>query len=261
MVADVPTIKEEIARRIEAKRRFLAAHPRYAARLWREPKSAKASAHERRLRAALGTISTSAELRDKLPELIPCRPYCTDRLPGPVYVRRAEVALQCRFIQLNGPNLQVWLLFDIDRPAARAAFDEVAPPNFIAVNPENGHAHLAYLLKVPILKNARPGPVNFAADVESGMQRRLSADTAYSGLLIKNPMHEAWHVTWKAPTAYLLADLAKTLTRDDISHRERCRSLTTGLGRNVTMFDETRQWAYLNVLTHKRNGGTREGYQ
>lgn len=152
------------------------------------------------------------------------------------------------------------MTFDIDRQDAHAAYAGLAVPNYIAINPENGHAHMGYLLKVPIFKHARSGPLIFATDVERGLQRRLGADPAYCGLMTKNPLHEAWHVTWIAPQPYLLADLAKSLTRRDMAAGKRCQTLSTGLGRNVAVFDETRHWSYCKILAFKRNDGTRQGW-
>ena len=256
---ECPTIRELIDEKLKRRRQFLAANSPPKPRK-RETRPAKPFRHERILRAALTDVISSATLLKEFPRLIPPRPYCTDRLEGGVYIRSAAVALQCRHIQLNGPTLQVWMTFDIDRQDAHAAYAGLAIPNYTAINPENGHAHIGYLLKVPIFKHARSGPLIFAADVERGLQRRLGADPAYCGLMTKNPLHEAWHVNWIAPQPYLLADLAAPLTRADMAPGKRCQTLSTGLGRNVAVFDETRYWSYRNILAFKRNDVTRESW-
>jgi hypothetical protein len=125
----------------------------------------------------------------------------------------------------------------------------------------NGHAHLGYLLNAPILKYGRPGPLAFAADVERGLRRRLGADPAYGGLLVKNPIHESWVVSWIAPLPYQLTDLANPLKRADMVADKRCEAQLTELGRNVAVFDETRRWSYRAILQFKRNDGARDGWR
>lgn len=68
--------------------------------------------------------------------------------------KRRDIALKRRHLQLNGKQAIVWLNFDVDRPDAHfAARDADLPvPSFIAGYPANGHAHLAYLLAVPVLQ-------------------------------------------------------------------------------------------------------------
>lgn len=247
-----PTIREAIEARSESRRKYLAANRSPVRKVYTDGRQRAFKV----LYAALNDVTSPERLRRTFPRLVPRYPYCTDRFPGPVFVRSAEVALQCRHIQLNGPGVQVWMLFDVDRKDAAAAWGDTAAPNFIATNADNGHAHLAYLLKVPILKYARPGPLAFAADVERGLQRLLDADPNYCGMLTKNPVHEDWRVTWVAAKPYLLGDLAKALGPREMSVRKRCPNLGTGLSRNVTVFDETRRWSYGEILPFKRHGGS-----
>ena len=39
---------------------------------------------------------------------------------------------------------------------------------------------------------ARRGPLAYAAAVAEGLRRSVDGDTGYSGLMTKNPLHEAW---------------------------------------------------------------------
>jgi hypothetical protein len=95
------------------------------------------------------TISRTGPLRERFPLLLPPRPYCTDdhNTQG-LRIRSRALALRCRYIQLNGPSLATWLLFDIDRKDACFAAEEgnLPPPNFIAVTRKGEHkgrAHMA----------------------------------------------------------------------------------------------------------------------
>ena len=65
-------------------------------------------------------IAPGAEVvRAGFGELIPARPYCTDELRDGLQIRQRKQAISCRHIQVNGPRVVSWLLFDVDRPDAR----------------------------------------------------------------------------------------------------------------------------------------------
>jgi hypothetical protein len=86
----------------------------------------------------------------------------------------------------------------VDTPAAYfAAYDgNVAEPNVISVNPRNGHAHVSYCLTVPVLRQEQSKSYKFLQAVKRGYTRRLEADTAYCGLIVKNPLHDMWRTSW-----------------------------------------------------------------
>ena len=254
------TIREDIEARSERRRKYRAADPGTVRRAARTQKSESSYRPFELLYAAIGEVTSAESLRERFPRLIPRRPYCTDTFPGPIFKRSAEVALQSRNIQLNGPGVQVWMAFDVDHDNAAEAWKGAVAPSFVAVNPDNGHAHIGYLLKVPLLKYARRGPLAFAADMESRLRLRLGADPNYSGLLTKNPLHGDWRVDWIAQQPYLLGDLAKAITPSGIFARNQCPSLATGLGRNVAVFDEVRHWSYREIMRFKRHGGTSEAW-
>jgi Replicase family/Primase C terminal 1 (PriCT-1) len=86
------------------------------------------------------------------------------------------------------------------------------------------------------------------------MRRRLGADPAFSGLLIKNPLHADWRVTWVHDHAYTLDELGEYLFAHDT--RRDPRREVRGLSRDCDTFDHTRYWAYANVLEFKRKGDT-----
>ena len=65
-------------------------------------------------------------------------------------------SLQRRHIQLNGPASFRWMPHDIDHASAYFAHRDanMPEPNFIAINPENGHGHSAVLLTMPVARHA-----------------------------------------------------------------------------------------------------------
>ena len=146
---------------------------------------------------------------------------------------------------------------DIDYAGAYFAHRDanLPEPNFIAINPANGHAHSAMLLATPVARHSasRDGPLRFFAAVERGYARRLGADRHYVGLITKNPVHPHWRVEWRRDVPYTLPELADWLFFEDM-RPDKSIETTLGAGRNVTVFDELRQIAYQEVLSFKRAG-------
>jgi hypothetical protein len=135
-------------------------------------------------------------------ELIPPRPYCGDDYSCGIKVLPRAQALNFRHIQFNRPNSIDWMCFDIDCADAYRSWDDanLPAPTLICVNPDNGHAHLAYLLSTPVhrFRSSARRPLEWFADIERGYRRRLGADTAFNGVILKNPLHLDWRVRWLA---------------------------------------------------------------
>ena len=122
---------------------------------------------------------------------LPPKPYATDDLATGLRIMPRQKALGRKFLSLNGPFNLTWMSFDIDRDKAHlaASIADLPAPNFTAVNPANGHAHVAYLLRTPVSKHATSSTKarDYAAGVERGIRRRLGGDVRFVGLITKNP--------------------------------------------------------------------------
>jgi hypothetical protein len=120
-------------------------------------------------------------------------------------IRQKQFALVRRHIQLNGPASFSWMPHDIDHAGAYFTHRDanLPEPNFIAINPENGHGHSAVLLATPVARHAaaRVEPLHFYGAVERGIARRIGADRHYSGLITKNPVLGDWHQFAVCPSA------------------------------------------------------------
>jgi hypothetical protein len=175
-----------------------------------------------------------------------CRLCITDR----------EHALDFTYIQFNHPLIRRWLIFDVDGEDAytRAEDRQCPPPTFIALNPENGHGHLGYVLSTPVTAFASSSQkaLRFCEDVERGMIRRLGADFAYSGFLAKNPLSQQWKTDWQAETPYDLGRLNDCLDKAD--KRKFPQGEIFGVGRNLTLFDRVRKIAYRRCRASKITG-------
>ena len=178
----------------------------------------------------------------KLPSRVAC---CDSPSDGVTYRHRAD-ALKCAHIAPNSRHLCWCLLFDVDRPAAVfAAVDAgLPPPTWIAENPTNGHAHVAYLLSYPVPRSdaARLKPLRTLARIEHGIRAALAADAGYAAFLTKTPFHARW-VTHEGPAEGYDFDFLREFLPDNLP-LPRKKSEAAGLGRNVRLFDDLRAWAY-----------------
>jgi hypothetical protein len=202
--------------------------------------------------------SNLAYTADLFRDTLPRKPYCTDDFQDGLTVRSRSIAVQRRYVQPNPPTVRVWLVFDVDREqAAMAAQDaNLATPTWTAQNPTNGHAHLAYGLRFPVATgDAQARPLRLAAAVEAAYRDRLGADRSYSGLTCKNPVHPAWRTRWGPQTLYELAELADHVDLTPYATRRQKALESVGLGRNVTVFDATRRWAYAAVREYWQPNG------
>lgn len=196
-------------------------------------------------------------LRQQFPELLPRRIFAANDIEQGLRFCPRDEALAYRHISLDPRNVTRWLTFDIDRPDGYfAAHDANLPaPNFRAVNPANGHAHVSYALLTPVSNAAasRQKPLDFLAAVQRGYTKRLGADPRYVGLIAKNPTHPHWRSDWPAPEPYTLPQLADWLFPADTAWDRRPET-AIGVGRNVTIFDELRRFAYREVRRFKVTG-------
>lgn len=196
--------------------------------------------------------------RDRLPP----RLYCADNLESGLQFAYAQTAIKRRYIQPNRPAIKSWLPFDGDIPGiGRTQYwkdREIPAPNIVAENPANLHAHLFYGLEIPIntvdptLKAAK-----YAAAVQYALMIKLGADPRYNGRTAKNPLSSFWNVRTYQQYLYTLDWLADYLDLGKVDTRR--RSVDYGIGRNCTLFDTLRRYAYKEIRQHWQNKAT--GFQ
>lgn len=144
-------------------------------------------------------------------------------------------------------------MFDIDTDQGFSHWEDCnAPqPNFITINPVNGHAHYIYMLAAPVptTNQAKRKPLAFVARIERGLLDKLTAaDSGYAGYISKNPLSKHWETYIGRDSSYPLDELAQWV---DLSLPKQKKRDRTGLGRNCILFDELRYWAYARVISAK----------
>lgn len=188
---------------------------------------------------------------------LPTRPYCTDTLQHGVFIRPQAEALHARYLQWNPRFRVASILFDIDRDEGGAAWiDEGAPaPNWVVINPANGHAKIGYALAVPVTtsERGRPQPRDMLQRVEVGFTHWLKADPAFTGRVTNNPVHPAWITRSGTAHLYGLAELLDAMPYG-ITARKVTRSDLVSEGRNTTIFHDLRRWAYGQALAAREAG-------
>lgn len=189
-----------------------------------------------------------------LSERTPTRPYCSADLGAGLIIRGRKWALKFPYIQANPPHLRFWMVHDVDKPGAALAWEDAGlpAPAWASTNPETTHAHLAWGLTAPVLTGdgGRDAPLRYLVAVESAYRVALDADPGYSGLITKNPLHPCWRTLYGPPHLYDLAELAEYV--DLPKHApKRGKIEEIGLGRNCSLFDKLRAWAYVEVRQYR----------
>ena len=190
-------------------------------------------------------------------ESLPVRPYCTDNLAQGIYPRLQRIAITKRYIQLNPPQQQHWLVFDIDRPHSAFAWEDanLPPPFAVVVNETNTHCHIVYALAAPVCTSdlAHEKPLRYLAAIQQAYTEKLQADVNYSGLIAKNPFSQNhWHVIPCAIHAkYTLDDLAEWVSLNGMLKRALRGPEAVALGRNCVMFDALRFYAYKSIRQYR----------
>jgi hypothetical protein len=184
----------------------------------------------------------------------PHKPFCSDDKTA-ANIRSLAHAIKRPYIQANPPHLRVWSIFDVDRAGGALAWEDAGlpPPAWSACNVENGHAHLVWGLSAPVLVDSpdlRQQPLRYLCAIEAAFRAKLQADSGYTGLITKNPAFPLWRVLRGPRVCFELGELADYVDLPKFAPKRKPEEV--GLGRNVTLFDAVRHYAYREVKGYKR---------
>lgn len=196
------------------------------------------------------------QLKALIEERAPHRPWCGYKKNG-AQVRPLAQAIKRPYMQLNPPGMIQWLVLDIDQPLSVFAWERggLPPPTYVAVNRENEHAHIGYALETPVCTTARArkAPQHYLAAIRYAYNLRAHGDFAFHGPLAKNPLHKRWHVVEPAGTSAPVYELG--LLADYVDLPKTIPKRISGIGRNVTLFENLGHWAYRAIRAFWRPGG------
>lgn len=198
-------------------------------------------------------------LKELFSDKLAHRPYCSDNLDYGLAIRNKLIAKEKKYIQANQPFMVNWLCFDVDYAGVlETTFQEkfLPAPNFLIENPDNKHSHLLYGLVTGVCSSshARHHPLQYLASVEYSLRKELKADEGFSGLIIKNPLNDNWNTYEIEKKLWDLGDLADYLI---LPKKLPKKAQLVGLGRNCTLFELARKFAYAQI-TLFRTTSTKE---
>jgi hypothetical protein len=176
------------------------------------------------------------------------KPRCTNDYTNGVFIRSKNLAQKYNYIQPNRDNSIAWLIVDIDHD--NTYIDDLNPkPNMITYNRDNPRCHAFYALETPIHKNPNSSThaQRYFTAVQFALTEKLRGDQHYNGDICKNPLSGHWRVLLVHDEFWSLEHLAEyvDLAKEDIQIKyEEAKKSGTGYGRNCTIFDECREWAY-----------------
>lgn len=185
------------------------------------------------------------------------RPRATDNFGSGLYRMSKDKAVLKTHVQYNSAKVAGALLFDLDHEDSEyhvksLMWDEgvIPEPSWMTLNPHTGHAHLGYLLAEPVTKTdaARRHPIEYAASVERTLHSRLGADSAYTGVTTRSPLHPSHTVLWGPGELYTLGGLHSAL--GELDKPGKVARADVGLGRNVSLFNAVRERAYSEFSKH-----------
>lgn len=190
------------------------------------------------------------------PERVAHFPLCSQQVKGPrahSHYKPQFVALHHKYISANPKKKVFRIPVDIDRRNGGFDWRErgiAMPPNYAVINPLNSHAHLVWEIEKAVLKTetARQKPLVFLDSVTRAYRIMAGCDKSFSGGagLIKNPLYDEWNVKVFRQEKYTLAELAEGIQPELIESitPDLVSSVSPGEGRNQTVFDTLRRWAY-----------------
>ncbi|MDM1292565.1 MULTISPECIES: replication initiation protein [Acinetobacter] len=188
---------------------------------------------------------------------LPNKPYCMDEKPGYMLIRTKAIAVKKPYIQVNPPLTTIYFVFDDDKEdSALSWFDAGLPePFWTTQNPTNGHCHHCYKLEVPLCTSEFGSikAIKYAQAVYYAYALKLGADIGYSQLITKNPLHPQWRTIYWTGQAYQLDYLADFV---DLPKKLPKKLEVVGLGRNVTMFEKGRHWAYKAIRDYMHHNSS-----
>ena len=209
--------------------------------------------------ATLANFNKDAATKRQLDlfDSLPNKPYCMDEVPGSMLIRSKAIAVKKPYIQVNPPLMTIYFVFDDDKDnSALSWFDADLPaPLWTTQNPESTHCHHCYKLEIPVCTSefASIKAIKYAQAVYYAYALKLGADLNYSHLITKNPLHPQWRTTYWVDRAYSLDYLADFV---DLPKKIPKKLEVVGLGRNVTMFEKGRHWAYKAIRDYMHHNSS-----
>lgn len=215
------------------------------------------------------TIKSLANQQLELFKSLPYIPHCMDNKSFGMSRLPKQHAIKKSYIQVNPDVMLIYLVFDIDHSnSCLSWFDENLPqPYWTSQNPTDltdptdqqlmqlGKGHLCYKLAIPVCKSDLGSikAIKYAQAIYYAYALKLGADLGYTQHITKNPLHPHWRTTFWTDKAYSLDYLADFVV---IPKKIPKKLEMVGIGRNVTMFENGRRWAYTAIRDYMHHNSS-----
>lgn len=152
-------------------------------------------------------------------------------------------------------NDRHYLMTDHDNgPAGRAHELYDLLPNIVVYNPTNPERHQAFwLLRDPVHCHPEARfrkPYQYLRAIEAAYDARYGCDPHFARHIHRNPLCLVSDAVWLHEQAYTLSELAEVVSLTPAAGKRaaaRSECVAVGRGRNCTLFDDLRHWAYRQV--------------
>ncbi|EOB4122203.1 replication initiation protein [Vibrio parahaemolyticus] len=196
-------------------------------------------------------MSISAIFKDSLPEFINSQPK---KGSATVYLPKAQAIQLERFKAYQ--NDRHFFMVDHDKAPCRAERLYDIEPNIVVYNVQNPERHQAFwLLKDPVHCQAKAKackPYRYMRAIEAAYDAKYQADIHFARYIHRNPLFWAADTDWRHDRAYTLSELAEVVDMQPERIKRGQRLVTDG-GRNNTLFNDLRSWAYPNALVARQS--------
>lgn len=187
---------------------------------------------------------------------LPKKPYHTNNYSFGKQVGPISSAIKSIYLQPNSLTHKYFMIFDLDSEMSVLDWSDkgLPAPHLIVRNLDNGRSHLTYILNTSVKTDVRGllKPIKYCSDVEHGLAVRIGADMNYNGLLTKNPFNTSSFKVFSFQDEpydldYLNEFVDKDLVRQQREAKKK-KNVEDGFasGRNCTLFETLRLWAYSN---------------
>lgn len=191
-------------------------------------------------------LATIEQFKQSLPDFIHTLP---EKNKPAIWLPR-EHALRHERIRCYA-NDRHYLMLDYDNPTGRmedhTRYD--IEPNFLVYNPANFNHQAFWLLSDPVhcqqeSKNRKPYQLLRA--IESAFDDKYDGDHRFARYISRNPLFHAADTDWRHNRGHKLSELAEVveLNQQRIKTGSRTVIESAATGRNCTVFDDLRFWAY-----------------
>lgn len=177
---------------------------------------------------------------------LPRRPYSTDSLSSGIKRHSRTEALSHLFIESNPKQMKNLITVDIDSSSSswdikEKAYDDglIPAPFFITTNPATGNSHVGWVIEGYV---SSPKALYSFGLMKDALTQLTGGDRAYTGLLVRNPLHPSQVTEWdESGSGLSIADIRKYTDKVKLEKRQ---PALVGEGRNRELFDRGRTWAY-----------------